>query len=49
MKRLLTYIEKKRERQLTRKQLLDLPDDRLKDLAITRKEADKEARKFFWQ
>lgn len=49
MKRLINYILKVNQRQANRKQLLELPDEMLKDIAISRVEANKEARKYFWQ
>lgn len=49
MKRLIEYILKIRTRQLTRKQLLDLDNNSLKDLGISRSEANSEADKHFWQ
>jgi len=49
MKRLVNYVQQARERQRTRKQLLKLPDEALKDIDISRTEAYQEGHKFFWQ
>jgi len=38
-----------KQRQNTRQQLLDLSDDQLKDIGISREAAQKEANKFFWE
>jgi len=49
MKRLVKYVRQASQRQRTRKQLLNLPDEALKDLNISRATADKEGHKYFWQ
>lgn len=49
MKRSLDYLKYLRQRQKTRKQLLDLPNERLGDLGLSRQQADNEGRKRFWQ
>ena len=49
MKRLIEYILKIRTRQFTRRQLMSLDDDALKDVGISRPEANAEAGKHFWQ
>lgn len=38
-----------RERAEQRRQLMQLPDDRLRDIGVSRLEADREARKPFWR
>jgi uncharacterized protein YjiS (DUF1127 family) len=38
-----------KQRQHTRQQLLDLSDDQLKDIGVSREQAYKEANKFFWE
>jgi len=49
MKCLISYFQRARQRQRTRKQLLELSDDGLKDIAVSRAESIKEGRKYFWQ
>ena len=49
MKRLIDYILKTRTRQFTRRQLKSLEDEALKDVGISRSEANAEAGKHFWQ
>ncbi len=41
-------IEWRRERQRTRKQLLKLSEHQLRDIGISREEAEAEARRDFW-
>jgi len=49
MKRLVKSIQKVCQRQRTRKQLLDLSPEQLKDIAVDATDAVKEGRKRFWQ
>ena len=49
MKRLVNYVQQARQRQRTRKQLLELPDEALKDIAVSRSKAYQEGHKNFWQ
>ncbi|MFZ1388493.1 MAG: DUF1127 domain-containing protein [Thiolinea sp.] len=38
-----------KQRQHTRQQLLDLSDDQLKDIGVSREAANREANKCFWE
>ena len=49
MKRLLKLVQQASQRQRTRKQLLDLPPEQLKDIAVDASAAIREGRKHFWQ
>lgn len=49
MKMSVSHLKYLRQRQKTRKQLLNLPSERLDDLGLSRQQADKEGRKQFWQ
>lgn len=49
MKRLTNSLQTIKQRQRNRKQLLKLPDAMLKDIDVSRVEANKEGRKRFWQ
>ncbi|WP_211223034.1 DUF1127 domain-containing protein [Leucothrix mucor] len=49
MKRLIDFVQHTRERQRTRKQLLNLPVEQLRDLAISPQDAQREGRKHFWE
>lgn len=46
---LLTQLRSYRERRRSRRQLLTLDDRLLKDIGITRTQAQKEGRKAFWK
>jgi uncharacterized protein YjiS (DUF1127 family) len=47
--RLLYLLLRWQERSRQRRQLAGLDDDRLKDIAVSRADAEREARKWFWQ
>ncbi|WP_211665187.1 DUF1127 domain-containing protein [Leucothrix arctica] len=49
MKRLLKLVQQASQRQRTRKQLLDLSPEQLKDIAVDVSDARREGRKRFWQ
>ena len=49
MKRLVKLIQQASQRQRTRKQLLELPPERLKDIAVSSVDAIREGRRRFWQ
>ena len=49
MKCLVRYLQKVRQQQRSRQQLLRLPEEQLKDIAVSKAEANKEGRKRFWQ
>jgi len=49
MKRLIKSVLQARQRQRTRKQLLGLTPEQLKDIAVEVPDALREGRKYFWQ
>jgi uncharacterized protein YjiS (DUF1127 family) len=49
MKRLINLVQQARQRQRTRKQLLGLTPEQLKDVAVAPVDAVREGRKRFWQ
>lgn len=49
MKRLVKLVQQASQRQRTRKQLLELPPEQLKDIAVASEDALREGRKRFWQ
>ena len=49
MKRFLKLVQQANQRQRTRKQLLDLSPEHLKDIAVEASDAIREGRKRFWQ
>jgi len=49
MMQLIKLVQQLRQRQRTRKQLLNLSPEQLNDIAVTAGSAAKEGRKYFWQ
>ena len=49
MKRFIQQVQQARQRQRTRKQLLALSPEQLKDIAVAAEAAVQEGRKRFWQ
>lgn len=49
MKRLIKLVQQASQRQRTRKQLLELTPEQLKDIAVAAEDAAREGRKRFWQ
>ncbi len=49
MKRLIKLVQQASQRQRTRKQLLELSPEQLKDIAVDVVDAAREGRKSFWQ
>jgi uncharacterized protein YjiS (DUF1127 family) len=43
------WLERQLERRRSRKALLEMSDDQLKDIGLSRSDADGEARRRFWE